>query len=1443
MPNTSTAPEGDYDIQLEECPQTSEYQYVGASQTREGGKGFTDWVEEDQFNGLRTDNLFYPFVGDLEWEFSDFLAHSSLTMKEINELLNLKLVRQYLAPHLSYKTAKELRHRIELLPTGPRWHSRTISYPGFPTKKPIVLFYRNSLECIQLLLRNPLFKNNIDFVPTQLFQSGERIHKEWINSDSAWKMQEAVPPGHTVLGVIASSDKTNISVMNGDRVAHPFLLSLANLHSDIARKASNHAFLMAALLPVPKFLCAKNLRSVMESRLLHHCLDVICDPLKIAARDGALLSKSDGSLIYAHTPLVSYIVDTPEAADIACVKAKTSHLTTASHHTFGDNFRHPERTGENTWVAISSISATVAPHDVAAYQKASKAHSYRLNGVHLPFWRNWPLSTNPARFLTPEVLHHAMQNSISASSLIHPRSGVRHFKEGVTRLKQLGGREHRELERSFISIIAGAVPREVLLSLRALMDFRFIAQSPQISETTIARMNQCLATFHEHKQHIIDSGGREQAHFAIPKLEFLHSIVPSIRWAGTPMQYTADITEKAHSTQIKVPARTETNHRDYDPQIVRHLDRAEKLRLFGLYTGIKSEKLKLEMMEDDNCEDEDEEESATQIEGPSLIGESSRPARNLFKAADLYPLLYPQTESRFTTTASAAFLLNRRPAFSKISIEDVAQMYQLNDLRVALGDFYGQIRSTAHNPFLGGRRRQPANCELPFTHLEVWYSLCFQGKAPHTGQPLPSQLLFGQPSHVDSTWSVGRYDSVLLSNSLDACWPGKGFRDGLRDHTAAQIRLIMRPHWPDEGHTGVNPFLIYAQRFDVVPQPTPDKREATTGQFILRRALRADSNRMGGVVDMRHIRAPIELIPRFGAKADGRLTPFLLLPPLARLIFANSHDAQTKEEKKTLSKHKVQDKRNELEFEADQCFALETLSDGLDNTESNLDLFDKWVSETPTRPQTPLRNPAPPISYAPKAPIKDKKQDEETKGEELPEDQQLKSELEMLAEQLKEINADLYKPALKAPWAPIRTFTSSIPKPLKFLHPLYPGLQAPYETWEPSENKSLFAYILSVLAMTYSDTQPRGTLRLLAAEMRPAGSPLSDPGSWGHEYVRHLAAELGDEYNIREQEDDEVEPVKDSSPVLKVPGTFDDLRALAKECAVFLLDHNAEPDAIDLLQELEMVEESITLVDKNTYTRVCQYLIGCVNLLPPPDDIAFLRTAHAIYARLNKFPEALGDQDLIREDFNTPSNPQMKRQLAFILARAQIPIEWLRANPDDDIDIEDEFPEGIRECLSNTRLSTHLREFGKELGVTDAKSLEEVNKTHLENTRPNALANVDTIETLKAIEHPIAKTTQVIVEGCAFAGAGNVLKIQAMLHHCDEHIVEKKEEKKDDKKEDAATTTTYFPVPAMYPRFLITVDEELNPKPVTVRVGQALDVVGQAANLERYLVSKHTRHL
>ena len=71
------------------------------------------------------------------------------------------------------------------------------------------------------------------------------------------------------------------------------------------------------------------------------------------------------------------------------------------------------------------------------------------------------------------------------------------------------------------------------------------------------------------------------------------------------------------------------------------------------------------------------------------------------------------------------------------------------------------------------------------------------------------------------------------------------------------------------------------------------------------------------------------------------------------------------------------------------------------------------------------------------------------------EDQQLKAELEMLVERLKESDTGLYQPALESLRSLIRTSTSSmtsVPKPLKFLRPHYDEMGSIRESW--AENLS-----------------------------------------------------------------------------------------------------------------------------------------------------------------------------------------------------------------------------------------------------------------------------------------------------------------------------------------------------------------------------------------------------
>ena len=86
-----------------------------------------------------------------------------------------------------------------------------------------------------------------------------------------------------------------------------------------------------------------------------------------------------------------------------------------------------------------------------------------------------------------------------------------------------------------------------------------------------------------------------------------------------------------------------------------------------------------------------------------------------------------------------------------------------------------------------------------------------------------------------------------------------------------------------------------------------------------------------------------------------------------------------------------------------------------------------------------------------------------------------------------------------------------------------------------------------------------------------------------------------------------------------------------------------------------------------------------------------------------------------------------------------------------------------------------------------------------------------TIKTLKAIDHPISKTAQILVKGCSFAETENVLKVQAMLHYCDDHITaakkDSKEEKKDRKVEPKPSTS--FPSFAVIAITLIMMDEDI----------------------------------
>ncbi|KAF2031531.1 26S proteasome non-ATPase-like protein regulatory subunit 2 [Setomelanomma holmii] len=317
------------------------------------------------------------------------------------------------------------------------------------------------------------------------------------------------------------------------------------------------------------------------------------------------------------------------------------------------------------------------------------------------------------------------------------------------------------------------------------------------------------------------------------------------------------------------------------------------------------------------------------------------------------------------------------------------------------------------------------------------------------------------------------------------------------------------------------------------------------------------------------------------------------------------------------------------------------------------------------------------------------------------EDQQLKSELDMLAERILESDTSLYKPALDQIKDFIKTSTSSmtaVPKPLKFLRPHYENFEKAYASWPEGENKQAFADMMSVLGMTYSDEERLDCLKYRLQ------APSTDLGSWGHEYMRHLALEIGREFQNRLNEDK----------------STDDITDLASNLVPFFLKHNAEADAVDILSELEMIDQIEQYIDENTYARVCLYMVSNVPLLTYPDNDKFLRTAYQVYRKYNQYTQAvalairLNDRDLIEEAFNSTKDKAIRRQMAFLIARQRI---WFDVSDDED-------PE-LQECLNNTRLPDHFKALGKELNILDPKTPDDIYKTHLESSRTAGLTNTD----------------------------------------------------------------------------------------------------------------------
>lgn len=368
----------------------------------------------------------------------------------------------------------------------------------------------------------------------------------------------------------------------------------------------------------------------------------------------------------------------------------------------------------------------------------------------------------------------------------------------------------------------------------------------------------------------------------------------------------------------------------------------------------------------------------------------------------------------------------------------------------------------------------------------------------------------------------------------------------------------------------------------------------------------------------------------------------------------------------------------------------------------------------------------------------EKKEDEKKgKGEEKKEaelsadDQALLEGLELAVERVNEDDVGVQSNALQHLVNEVRTATASmtsVPKPLKFLRPHYDNLKSRHETMTDESNRRALADLLAVLAMTMAKPGAREVLSFKKAGNR------DDLGSWGHEFVRSLAGEIGQEYTQRVVSSPDEESAAE-------PVDVQDLMELVDDIVPFHLKHNAEAEAIDLLMEVQQLGKLVDLsqkglINEHNYQRICLYLMRCTAYMADPDDLRELfESAFSLYRSQKQFPEALrvalnmhdspfqerrqqtssdsaamDDEDeeedsaydaRIRALFNEAPDLATRQQMAFVLARHGLQ--------------KFEYPadEEVNAILGNNSLRRYFGELAVDLDVVDPKTPEDIYKSHL----------------------------------------------------------------------------------------------------------------------------------
>ncbi|KAI0070727.1 hypothetical protein K474DRAFT_1738436 [Panus rudis PR-1116 ss-1] len=833
----------------------------------EGRTRFERWREELQ--GAGPEARYFPFDGEKEWELADWL-HRSAGHNRIEEFLKLPIIKDC---DLSVSSKYKFFQAVDELPVTNQWVCDQIDIEGNrigeddkPMRETVDLWRRDPVECVRELIGNPAYREAMAYTPERLYSDehmGSRIFNEMHTSDWWWETQAALPEGATIAPIILASDKTKLSQFRGDQTAWPVYLSIGNIAKATRRKVSARATILLGYIPVSKLECfTKKARANANYRLFHHCMRKILEPLFKAGKQGVVMTCADGNARQMFPILAAYVADHPEQCLVVntqenrCPKGKVA----------------PKQRGELSPCLLRSTSETLKL--LASHEKGNDDPDFKTLGlrpIYEPFWKDLP-HCNIYQAITPDILHQLHKGVFKThlvtwcSKIIGEEEmdrrfkampdlvGLRHFKKGISGVSQWTGAEHKEMQKVFVALLAGAVEQEVLVVAKALIDFIYYAQFQVHTSETLRGLESALHTFHAHKSVFIALGIRK--HFNIPKLHSLLHYLESIRLFGPLDGFNTELSERLHIDFAK-HAYLAGNHKDFIAQMTIWLRRHEAMDLRTAF---------LEWLA--------QQEEAERTGGGTSDGDESdsehanKPSDNTEIMQDARPHSDPRTEHRCaseldksSTTSPPAFRIAKRCPFRSRSHTELLTIHGASRFLPA---FRAYVRAHfGHLPFVPttlSRYRVYKQVKV----LRPWNRFVKDEIIYDRIRATPSVAALGRKQAVP-----GKFDTVLAieDHARYKAASGIGSRvtlDGLR---AARVRVIFElPARYSGSSSPAVTMLAYVEWF------TPFGRvEPVTGMHVVTRSTRAKQPN-GCIIPLTNIVAPCHLVAKCGKQIDRTIS-------------------------------------------------------------------------------------------------------------------------------------------------------------------------------------------------------------------------------------------------------------------------------------------------------------------------------------------------------------------------------------------------------------------------------------------------------------------------------------------------------------------------------------------------------------------------------------------